>query len=255
MINIRLLRNATLIIQIDGKQIMVDPMFGKKDTYDPVPWTSNGIRNPTIELPVTDEELEKIISETNAVILTHTHNDHWDEAAQRLIPKNMPIIGQPEDEEKLKEQGFENFHAVTDMLEFEDLSIIRTPARHGTGEIGEKMAPVSGFILQDDNHSIYIAGDTIWCNEVAEVINTYLLDFIVLNAGGAKFDEGDPITMTGEDVVEVCASTEAQKIICVHMEAINHCYLKRDTLRDMISAAGEEKRCIVPEDGETITLV
>ena len=48
-----------------------------------------------------------------------------------------------------------------------DLLIARTDGHHGTGEIGEQMAPVSGFVLHAPGEpSVYIAGDTILCDEV-----------------------------------------------------------------------------------------
>ena len=44
----------------------------------------------------------------------------------------------------------------------------RTGGQHGTGEIAEMLAPVSGFVLRADGEpTVYVAGDTIWCDEVA----------------------------------------------------------------------------------------
>lgn len=254
MIQLQLLRNATIVVTINNKQLLVDPMLAPKDSFDPIIWTSNGLRNPLVELPVTPAALQDIIRQTDALLITHTHNDHWDEFARNLLPKNLPLLGQPEDATQFREQGFEQVIPVTDSYHWEGISIVRTPGHHGTGEIGEKMAPVSGFLLSDDTHTLYIAGDTIWCDEVADVIRTHQPDFIVVNAGGARFDVGDPIIMTAEDVLQVCSASQAKKIMSVHMEAINHCYLQRGTLREAIAAAGESARCVVPEDGEIIQL-
>ncbi len=251
---IRLLRNATLLIEINNKKLLIDPLLAPKSTYDPIIWTSNGIRNPTVDLPIGEKELEKIISSSDAVLVTHTHNDHWDISAQQLIPKDKLIMGQPEDEAKFKKQGFTNIKSVQDTTSFEGISITRTKGHHGKGEIGEKMAPVSGFIIKDGKLTLYIAGDTIWCKEVAEAIQLHQPEFIVLNAGGAKFDMGDPIIMDKPDVLEVCRISKAKKIICVHMEALNHCYLKRDDLKQALKEAGEYGRCIIPADGEEIEL-
>ncbi len=252
MSQIRLLRHATLIVTIGSSRFLVDPLFAKKDTLDPIIWTSNNIRNPMADLPVSDAELEEIIQSVDGVIITHTHNDHWDDAARSVIPKEMLLISQPQDRTKLLEQGYTNVVSVDQETTLGDLRIIRTDGQHGTGEIGAMMAPVSGFILQADNESLYIAGDTIWCDEVAQAISLYQPDTIVLNAGAAQFDKGDPITMTKDDVLSVCKNSNATKIICVHMETINHCYLKKDALRKAIEAEGESERCVVPENGEIV---
>lgn len=255
MIRIRLLRNATLIIEMSNKQLLVDPLLGEKGAYDPVPWTSNGIRNPLTDLPVSRDELEEIIEDTDAVLVTHTHNDHWDEAARRLLPKDILLLGQAEDEPKFIQQGFEEAVGIPGAYQYEEITFTRTGGQHGTGDIGAKMAPVSGFILDNDEYKLYITGDTVWCDEVEEAISLYEPDFIILNAGAAQFDIGDPITMTVEDILKVCETSYAEKIICVHMESINHCCLQREELRRAILDAGLQDRCLVPDDGEEIILV
>ncbi|WP_175825380.1 MBL fold metallo-hydrolase [Burkholderia cepacia] len=40
---------------------------------------------PTVELPVPFER----ILDVDAVIVAHTHLDHWDDAAKSLIPKRV----------------------------------------------------------------------------------------------------------------------------------------------------------------------
>jgi hypothetical protein len=71
---------------------------------------------------------------------------------------------------------------------------------------------------------------------------------IVLNAGGARFLEGDPITMMPTDVIHVCHAAPKAKVISVHMEAINHCLVTRSELAQKIDAAG--LKVFIPEDGE-----
>lgn len=252
MSQVRLLRNATLVVTIEGFRFLVDPLLAEKDSYDPIVWTSNNIRNPTVELPVSHAEIREIISAMDGVIITHTHNDHWDEVARQLIPKDKLLIGQPADQAKFIEQGYTNVCIIDKEIKMGSLRIIRTGGHHGTGEIGAMMGAVSGFILQGETESIYIAGDTIWCSEVKEAISKYQPATIVLNAGAAQFDKGDPIIMNIDDVLEVCKHSKASNIICVHMEALNHCYLRREALMKAIGLANESGRCRVPADGEVI---
>ena len=46
---------------------------------------------PLVGLPMS---VNKILDGVDAVIVTHTHEDHWDETAARSIPKNLPVYVQ-----------------------------------------------------------------------------------------------------------------------------------------------------------------
>lgn len=252
-IKFRLIRNATVLLELGNTKILVDPLFSKKFEMDPVPW-SNETRNPTVELPISDAELIDLINSTDVVMVTHTHRDHWDTRAQQLIPKNKYILCQSEDEEKLRQQGFTNLDTGFE-TNFRDISFVKVGAQHGHGELMEKMAPVSGFIIKWAGKTIYIAGDSVWSKIVAMNINSYQPDYIIVNAGGAQFNFGEPITMTTEDVLQVAKNSKASsKIVVVHMEAINHCAMKREDLKKVLQENDYSARVSVPDDGQYIQL-
>jgi L-ascorbate metabolism protein UlaG (beta-lactamase superfamily) len=53
--NIHFLRHATLILNIDGLKILVDPMLSPVGAMDPVANAANQRRIPLVDLPVTPE--------------------------------------------------------------------------------------------------------------------------------------------------------------------------------------------------------
>lgn len=252
--SIRLLRHATSVITLDGVKFLLDPMLSPKEAMDPVKNAGNDRRIPLVDLPVSSEEMGKIIYDVDAVIITHTHRDHWDAAAQKDIPKNKVLILQPPDEETIRKQGFEKVNAVKDSTEFKGLLITRTGGQHGAGEIGLRMGAVSGFMISNGKTKIYVAGDTIWCSEVEQAIHKHQPDVIIVNAGEAKFSQGGAITMGVNDMVNVYNAAPRAKIIAVHMDTINHCQLTRSRLKDALDNAGMRKKFLIPGDGETIEL-
>jgi len=249
---VRLLRHATLIVEVNRKRILVDPMLSKKEAMDPVGNAGNNNRIPMVDLPVNDNELDQLLRSTDAVLLTHIHRDHWDAAAQQLLDKNKLILCQPADEEKIKEQGFVNVKSIDSDFTWNGVIISRTNGKHGTGEIGKKMGTVSGFVLKFDKDRLYIAGDTIWCDDTENAITTHKPTYIIANGGGARFLEGDPITMTIGDVLSLAQFTNIP-VSVVHLETVNHCLQRRPDFVAAIAEKSLASRVKVPGDGDWLS--
>jgi L-ascorbate metabolism protein UlaG (beta-lactamase superfamily) len=235
---ITLVRNATLLLELSGRRLLVDPMLDPAGARPPIEQTANPVRNPTVELPFPAED---VVSGLDAVLVTHCHKDHFDETAERVVPRDVPVFCQPEDEERLRAVGLDA-RPVEDRLDWDGLVLHRTAARHGHGAMAEALAPVSGFVLDD----LYLAGDTVWYEAVEETIGRLAPRVAVVHAGGASFVEGGLIVMGIDDVREVVARVPV--VVCVHLEAINHCHLSRAELAAAVPGV------VIPRDGETVEL-
>ena len=233
-----LVRNATVLLELSGKRLLVDPMLDEAGARPPVEGTRNPMPNPTAPLPMPAEE---VVQGLDAVLVTHRHRDHLDGTAEELLPRDIPVFCQPEDEDALRELGLDA-RGVDEDVEWTGLRIVRAPARHGTGPVADALAPVSGFVLD----GLYIAGDTVWYEGVEQTIERHRPRVAVVNAGGAEFTEGGLIIMGVDDVREVAARVPT--VVAVHLEALNHCYLTRAALQ------AELPEVLVPADGETLDL-
>jgi L-ascorbate metabolism protein UlaG (beta-lactamase superfamily) len=233
---ITLVRSATIVLELGGRRILVDPMLDPAGARPPVADTANPVRNPTVELPLPAEE---VVRGLDGVLVTHRHKDHLDETAERLLPRDVPVFCQPEDETALRDLGV-HARAVDTTLEWDGLVWHRVPARHGFGAVAEALAPVSGFVLED----LYLAGDTVWYEAVEETIERFSPRVAVVNAGGASFLEGGLIVMGVDDVREVASRVPV--VVCVHLEALNHCHLSRADLAAAVPGV------VIPRDGETV---
>src|SRR6478735_324534 len=154
-------RNATLIVEYGGKTFLIDPMLAEKGTYPPFP---NSIRqdqnNPLVNLPISVEE---IIADVDAVIVTHLHLDHFDDAAKQALPKDIKMFVQnEEDAAVVKEAGFKNVEVLTQNTVFEGVELIKTKGEHGRGEILKRTGLGWGFFLKKKNKkTFFVAGDTV----------------------------------------------------------------------------------------------
>ncbi len=253
---LRLLRHATLLLDVAGRRILVDPMLADPGAAPPVANTPNARRNPLVPLPVDPAE---VVVGLDAVVVSHLHRDHLDPAAVELLTAGppVPVLCQPEDAATLRERGFADVRAVEDELdELGWVSVVRTDARHGTGELAEELGPVSGFLLRAAGEpSLYLAGDSVLFEGVEAVLREERPDVTVVHGGGARFLEGDPITMDAGDVVRVGQLVPPDaRVVAVHFEAINHCVVSRAEQREAIGREGLANVVLLPADGEVLEL-
>jgi len=252
---IQLLRHATLVVRAGTATFIVDPMLSPAGAMAPVSNAADDRRIPLVPLPLEREALESLLGSVDAVLLTHTHRDHWDEESQALLSHNLPVFCPPADVLRVRGAGFSRTLAVADSIVWHGVRITRTGGRHGTGDVGRQMGSVSGYLLDAPGEPrVYLAGDTIWCDKVQFALARWRPQVIVVNAGGAQFITGGPITMSADDVVRTREAAPADAaVVAVHFEAVNHCRLTRAALARHLEGAGMGGQVLVPLDGETLT--
>lgn len=243
------IRNATLLVEYADKKFLVDPFLAEKGTYPPFP---NSVRqdqnNPLVDLPKSIEE----IIDVDAVIVTHLHLDHWDEAAKEALPKDIKLFVQNDkDEEVIKEAGFTNVEVLTEETSWQNIRLIKTKGEHGRGEILKIAGDVCGVVFKHEGEkTLYIAGDTVWYEGVEETLRQFHPEIIVVNAGDNQFLEGGSLVMGVADVYEVHKAAPTATIIASHMEAVNHWTLSREELRNFINEKEISSKVLVPNDGD-----
>lgn len=246
------IRNATLIITYKDKKFLIDPWLMPKDYMPGFEMAVNAnVRQPRVELPLS---VEKIV-DVDAVILTHFHPDHWDEFATKAIDKKIPFFVQNEvDQKQIQSLGFSDVRVVSvSGTEFDGITLYKTFGQHGKREIIKPLCEqvnmaydAMGVVFKAKNEkTLYVAGDTIWCEEVVEAIDKFAPDVIVVNACGATLLNGERIIMNDEDVKTLTEYAPKAVIIASHMDTVSHLTVTRNDIRKM-----KLNNVLVPEDNE-----
>ncbi|MGO2009790.1 MBL fold metallo-hydrolase [Vreelandella alkaliphila] len=254
------IRNATVKVSYGDTTFLVDPMLAEQGVYPGFENTYRSeLRNPLVGLPMPVEE---IIGGVDAIIVTHTHLDHWDDAAQQLLPKDMPLFAQnAADAELIRSQGFSDVRILDGEAEFGGVTLHKTGGQHGSDtlyavpELAQLLGEVMGVVFEAPEHkTTYLVGDTIWRDEVEQTLARYNPEVIVVNAGAAEITgfSGDPIIMGKQDTLRMHQAAPNAAIIAVHMGAVNHMTLSREELSDYVQEVGIQDRVSIPADGQII---
>ena len=254
--NVRLIRNATLKIQYAGQTLLVDPMLGKKGTE----MSALGANlNPRVHLTMP---IGEVLDDVDFVLLTHTHIDHYDPAAKRLISKDTPWYVQPADYDSVAmKDHFRNTTVVKESVQVGGITIVRIAGNHGRGKLGKMMGASSGYVLKAEGQpTLYIMGDCVWNESTQKAVEEHHPAYIVVNSGGAilpPLSKTDgPIIPNETETMRIIDDCPANtRFIAVHMDAIDHCQTTREILRNEALHHGiDMQRLIIPNDGESIEL-
>ncbi|MDY4713272.1 MBL fold metallo-hydrolase [Actinobacillus minor] len=252
------IRNATAKIEIADSTFLVDPYLAPKGSYAGFEGTINSQkRNPLIEMA---EPVEKVLQGVDAVIVTHTHADHWDEYAQKVLPKTLPIFVQNAgDAQIIRSQGFKDVRVLGKNTEFNKVKLSKTGGQHGTDQmysipqLAELAGDAMGVVMQADNEkTLYLVGDTIWNEEVDFALNRYKPEIIVMNTGYAQLQGfSDGIIMGKADVAKARQVAPKADIITVHMDAVNHAAVTSDEMRKFVKE-NKLSKVAVPKESEVL---
>ncbi|KZL00287.1 MULTISPECIES: MBL fold metallo-hydrolase [unclassified Pseudovibrio] len=250
------LRNATLIIEHKQHRILVDPMLGKVGSLPSYSFIRHkSRRNPMVPLP---DGAQQNLEGLTAALVTHCqlgHSDHLDGAAKKLLlSKKIPTYCRLDDESFIGKRGIPTVPLKDEQRQpFFDGYITPIPTVHGYGWIARFMGPGVGYFLElPDAPSLYISGDTVLTKDVRHCLKTLRPDIAVVAAGNASLDIGKDILMSLDEIMEFIRLAPGQ-VIANHLEAINHCPVKRTQLRDLAQKSGVSEKLLIPADGETLT--
>ena len=251
-------RNATIVVEYNNTKFLIDPWLMPKDYMPGFDTAINSqIRQPRVKLPF---DIEKIV-DVDAVIITHIHPDHWDEFAEKALDKDIKVFVQSYiDKDYVISKGFTNVEIIQEIgTEYNDITLYKTDTQHGRREIIKPLCDsigmpyeAMGIVFKSENEkALYIAGDTIWCEEVNAALKKYSPDVIVVNACAATLLNGERIIMNIEDVKNVLNTAPDAKVIASHLDTVSHLSVTRRDLKEYKNKNNIDS-LLIPDDGETI---
>lgn len=79
------IRNATARLHYAGRVFLLDPMLSIKGAFRPFAGIAP---NPVVDLPTA---VDDVVEGIDAVVVSHLHPDHVDDAAVRILSTDLPV--------------------------------------------------------------------------------------------------------------------------------------------------------------------
>ena len=244
----------TALIEFGGLRFLTDPTFDPGGTEYTTPvYTLRKTSGPA--LPAAQ------VGPLDAILLSHDHHfDNLDRAGRDLLSRAPHVLTTPAGAGRLGGAcvGLVPWESIE--LQAPSQHVVRvtsTPARHGPAD-GDR-GPVTGFVLTSGagrEGDVYISGDTVWYDGVAEVARRFSIEVAILFMGAARVAEvgSQHLTFTAAEGVEAARAFAKSLIVPLHFEGWAHFSESRRDIESAFASAHMVSRLRLPDPGVVIDL-
>ena len=244
----------TALIEFGGVKLLTDPTFDRAGgDYTTGPVTLHKLAGPALD--------REHLGAFDYALVSHDHHwDNLDHSGREALKKANTVVTTIDGAQRLggNSLGLNPWEGHDILVSGgRTLRVIATPARHGPADMDR--GPVIGFVLfftDAPEECIYISGDTVWYEGVAEVARRYPVQLALLHIGAARVPEVGPfhLTMTSDEAALAAKAFSQAAIVPIHFEGWAHFSEGKAEIRRAFHDAGVEDRLYWPRDGETIDI-
>jgi L-ascorbate metabolism protein UlaG (beta-lactamase superfamily) len=208
--SITYINHATVLISIDGVNILTDPIYNRSIGFIAPRMQKSGI--PFDDLPPIDY-----------ILISHNDYDHLSmKTLRRLYRRNASGIFVPSGDAKYARKA--GFTSVVEMnlwqkYECDGLRITCVPAKHKSNRkpFQRYKHLCCGYVIEKNGKVIYFAGDTGYGGHFADISSRFSIDAALLPIGAYKphnwFKE---IHLNPESAIKAFIDLRAEVLIPIH---------------------------------------
>lgn len=254
----------TAVLERGGLRVITDPMLGPRgeNAFTLPKHPSSGVIDAPVARYTSPAPLT--IDGLDAILISHTHNDHVDATAKRMLPKSLPLVVAAAGAEAMRAAGFTDVRPLdwgqTLTLEAHGtkLQVLAVPAHHAhAGELDAMLGKGNGYILDWQNangsYRIYWTGDAVVSDETKDFESHYgKIDLLLPHMGGVGGDGGLGLrTMNSEEAMELVNRVAPTLVIPIHHTTFAHYREPIEALQQRAAEAGQVQRFHFIREGET----
>lgn len=205
--------HSSYLIQLDGKRILVDPVFR---VASPVSFVNKPFKGTDIYAP---EDMPDI----DYLIITHDHWDHLDyQTVCELKPRVKKIVCGLGVGASFERWGFDSRRLVEldwneDAVMDSGFTIHCLPARHFSGRgLTSNKTLWASFLLETPSQKIYMSGDGGYDTHFSRIGRRFPAIDLAILENGQYNSEWKYIHLLPDDLIRAAKDLKAKKILTVH---------------------------------------
>ncbi|WP_370414152.1 MBL fold metallo-hydrolase [Streptomyces fradiae] len=210
---------ATVLLRIGELTVLTDPAFDAAPADYPAARPLHRTAGPALAadaLPPVD-----------LVLLSHDqHADNLDRTGREVLGRAGLVLTTPEAAARLggRAQGLAPWETRTVTAGATTVTVTATPARHGPEGTEQATGPVTGFVIEWEGTALYVSGDTVRHDALAEIGARFPLDTAFLHFGDAHFPStGDlAFSLSAAEGAAVARTLDARRVIPLHFDSWAH---------------------------------
>ena len=247
--------HSAIYLEIDGKRLLLDPMLGPAAAPHPM----LGPKRFNKDLPIQVEDLPLI----DAVIFSHDHYDHLDHSTILKIKDKVGHFFVPLGVGSHLEKWGVPANLITELkwwdeVEFRDLHLACTPARHfsGRGMRDRNTTLWASWVIRGNFHRIYFSGDGGYWHgfkDIGEKYGPFDLSFVECGAYNKRWTS---IHMFPEESAQAGIDLHSRRMMPIHWGAFSLALHAWDDSPRRVSEKAEELglTLVTPVIGEEVVI-
>ncbi len=246
--------HSVLLLQLEGRNLLIDPMFGE-DASPVGPFRTKRFSQNSLELIHNLPHLD-------AVLFTHDHYDHLDFKSVQLLKSKVDLFLVPLGLGRHLIRWGVDQNGIVELdwwqrVNYFNIEFVFTPSRHfsGRGLTDRAKSLWGGWILSSENNSMYWSGDGGYdqhFKEIGERFGPFDWGFIECGQYNERWHQ---IHMYPEEAVQAAKDAKVQLAIPVHWAGFSlalHSWT--DPIERFIAEADKKEQAYLsPKPGELVT--
>lgn len=247
--------HSAFLLEVDGKRLLLDPMFGNA----PSPFPIFGSKRYSKNLPFKIDDLPSI----DAVVFSHDHYDHLDygtikqlknKVRQFIVPLGVGahLTRWGIEREKISEHGWWS------EWEWEGITFVCAPARHFSGRsLTDRNATLwCSWVIATQQLKIYFSGDSGYGPHFQTIGEKYGPFDVTLMECGQYDERWSAIHMVPEETVQAHIDVRGKTMIPIHWAAFTLAMHDWTDPIERVWAEAKQKGVEIstPKIGETVII-